>query len=140
MNFGNNLQALRKAKSISQEKLAEELEISRQAIGKWESGTVYPDAERLVQISEYFGVSIDQLIKGTVEISDSKPEHLSENVSSSHRYQTLRTVIAIALLAISPFFPGKPGAGTMNSFFMILCIASGIALLVFNHLSKKHGR
>lgn len=170
MNLGKNLQTLRKAKSISQEKLAEELDVSRQAIGKWESGMVYPDAERLVQISNYFGVSIDELIKGTVsnnvlevesimeaeidtsaasgntsdfesiEISDSKPDYSSENNTFFQKYRTIRIVIAIALFVISPFIPGEPGAGTIKSFLMFLCIAIGIALLSYNHLSKKHGR
>lgn len=133
MNFGNNLQTLRKAKSISQEKLAEELDVSRQAIGKWESGMVYPDTERLVQISNYFGVSMDELVKGTVSTVGLEAE-------GSTKYRAIRIVTAIFLFVVSPFIPGEPGNGTIKSFLMLLCIAGGIALLIYNHLSKKHGR
>lgn len=75
MNFGKNLQALRKAKKISQEELAEGLQVSRQAIGKWESGAACPDAERLVQISDYFGVSMDSLVKNNLEMGATFPAY-----------------------------------------------------------------
>lgn len=149
MNFGKNLQALRKAKNITQETLAEELNISRQAIGKWESGTVYPDAERLVQISEYFGISLDSLVKGNIDaasdVKDNSPEEKADNslelrcepYQISNRNRIIRFVAALSLFLISPFIPGEPGAGTIKSFLMLLCITGGIALLVYNHLSKK---
>lgn len=149
MNFGKNLQALRKAKNITQETLAEELNISRQAIGKWESGTVYPDAERLIQISEYFGISLDSLVKGNInsasDVKDDSPAETADNnlgsgpepYPVSYRNRIIRLVTALSLFLISPFIPGEPGAGTIKSFLMLLCITGGIALLVYNHLSKK---
>lgn len=63
MVFSEKLQMLRKAKGYSQEKLAERLEVSRQAVAKWESGLSYPDLMNLIQISDFFHVTVDSLIK-----------------------------------------------------------------------------
>ena len=58
---------LRKNSGLSQEQLAEQLNVSRQAISKWESGTAVPESEKLVTISNYFGVSVDYLLKDDEE-------------------------------------------------------------------------
>ena len=62
MTLGEKLQMLRKSRSLSQEQLAEELEVSRQAISKWECGDSVPDLDKLKSISRYFGVTTDYLI------------------------------------------------------------------------------
>lgn len=64
MNFGKNLQAIRKARKLSQEELADKMQISRQAISKWESGTTYPETEKLIELSEVLQCSMDSLVKG----------------------------------------------------------------------------
>ena len=59
MDFGMKLQSLRKEKGLSQEALAEKLHVSRQAVSKWESGAGYPEMDKLILISDLFGVTID---------------------------------------------------------------------------------
>lgn len=73
MNFGENLQNLRKLKNYSQEDLADKLQVSRQAVSKWESGTGYPETEKLISICELFDCSMDELVKGKISI-DSNSE------------------------------------------------------------------
>lgn len=63
MNFQTKILNLRKEKNISQEKLADELDISRQAVAKWESGESIPDLNNLIQLSNFFNISIDKLVK-----------------------------------------------------------------------------
>ncbi|BCZ46098.1 hypothetical protein psyc5s11_21650 [Clostridium gelidum] len=63
MSFPENLQRLRKANKLSQEKLAEIMNISRQAIAKWESAQSYPDINKLITLSNLFKISIDDLVK-----------------------------------------------------------------------------
>lgn len=63
MKFQDKLQMLRKQKSLSQEKLAEMIGVSRQAVAKWELGQSYPDMVNLIAISDLFRVSIDRLVK-----------------------------------------------------------------------------
>lgn len=144
MNFSENLQILRKGRNISQEKLAEELNVSRQTVGKWENGVSCPEAECLVEISEFFGVSIDTLLKGTVpghnevepESSARTESPLEDLTAKRQRNRKIRFVAAIVLFIISPFSPGEPGANSASAFFMILCIAMGIGLLLYNRLTK----
>ena len=62
MTFGEKLQQLRKDRGWSQERLAEEIPISRQAVSKWESGAAAPDTENVVRLSAIFGVSTDYLL------------------------------------------------------------------------------
>ena len=147
MSFGENLQKLRKERNISQESLAEELKVSRQTIGKWENGITYPEVECLIQISEFFEVSIDTLLKGT--IGESVPSDTNEQdvfretaqpkepaAALLQRNRNIRSVIAVILFIISPFYPASPGADGIGGFLMILSIAVGIGLLVYNHKTK----
>ncbi|MBR6594071.1 MAG: helix-turn-helix transcriptional regulator [Clostridia bacterium] len=67
MNISEKLYSLRKQKGLSQEQLAEKLNVSRQAVSKWESGVSVPESEKLIAISNFFGVSVDYLIKDDIE-------------------------------------------------------------------------
>lgn len=70
MNFAEKLLALRTQSGYSQEVLAEKLNVSRQAISKWEIGTTLPETEKVIAISDFFEVSLDYLLKDHVR-SDS---------------------------------------------------------------------
>lgn len=63
MKFYEKIQKLRKEKGLSQEKLAEIIGVSRQSVAKWESGYNYPEVDKLIELSNMFGVSIDKLVK-----------------------------------------------------------------------------
>lgn len=64
MEFNEKLQQLRKQKEITQEELAVAIYVSRTAISKWESGRGYPSIDSLKALSEFFGVTIDELLSG----------------------------------------------------------------------------
>ena len=66
MSLGENLQFLRKRNDITQEQLAEKLNISRQSVSKWESDTAFPEMDKLMQLSEMFNCSLDDIIKKDV--------------------------------------------------------------------------
>lgn len=67
MSLGENLQYLRKRDNITQEQLAERLEVSRQSVSKWESDTTYPEMEKLIQLCQMFHCSMDDLVQGTIK-------------------------------------------------------------------------
>lgn len=69
MKFCDKLQKIRKENNITQEGLADKLNVSRQAVSKWESGQAYPDTEKLIQISKIFNVSLDELMNDNVDKS-----------------------------------------------------------------------
>lgn len=62
IQFGEKLQKLRKKKGITQEQLAQELHITRQAVSKWESDSAQPDLENIVRICAFFEISADELL------------------------------------------------------------------------------
>ena len=80
MEFNEKLQELRKQKNLTQEQLAEQLYVSRTAISKWESGRGYPSIDSLKEISNYFSVSLDELLSSeeilTVAQEDSRQKIL----------------------------------------------------------------
>jgi transcriptional regulator with XRE-family HTH domain len=63
MKFQDKLQELRKMNKLSQEELAEQIGITRQAVAKWESGQAYPDITNLIRLSEVFKITIDRMVK-----------------------------------------------------------------------------
>ena len=63
MAISDKIQNLRKENGLSQEAFAEKLGVSRQSVSKWESGAAMPDIDKIVSISETFGVSTDYLLK-----------------------------------------------------------------------------
>ena len=70
MSFSDNLQVLRKRNNMTQEQLAEQLEVSRQAVSKWESGQSYPEMEKLLIICDMFHCDMDSLVKGDLTLED----------------------------------------------------------------------
>ncbi len=72
MKFANKLQQLRKERGMSQENLAEQIEVSRQAISKWESEQSLPEIDKLIKLSNLFEVSVDELIKDEIHVNTEK--------------------------------------------------------------------
>ncbi|WP_304519549.1 helix-turn-helix domain-containing protein [Clostridium tagluense] len=63
LSFSEKLQRLRKEKALSQEQLAELLNVSRQSVSKWESVQTYPEINKLIILSDLFKITIDDLVK-----------------------------------------------------------------------------
>ena len=78
MSFAENLKQLRKEKQLSQEELAEILDVSRQAVSKWEQGIGYPEVEKLLLLSRKLNTSLDSLM--TTEITQ-EPNTQRQNVT-----------------------------------------------------------
>lgn len=69
MDFSEKLLTLRKANNLTQEQLAEKLDVSRQSVSKWESGQATPELDKIVALSAIFDVTTDYLLKSS-EIDD----------------------------------------------------------------------
>ena len=80
MTFGEKLQELRKARGWSQEELAGQIHVSRQALSKWESGGAVPDTENIIALSRLFGVTTDYLL-GREPAPDDPIEMLSRELN-----------------------------------------------------------
>lgn len=102
MDFNNRLYQLRKQKGLSQEELANRLNVSRQTVSKWEVGDSTPDMEKLVAISDLFDVSLDKLVMG----KEDEPQNptatkselvtvLNEKVLTSNNKKKAKSVLKI---------------------------------------------
>lgn len=88
MGFSDNLKQIRRERRLSQEELAEQLKVSRQAVSKWEQGNGYPEVETLLLLSEVLSVSLDRLMGGNTEAGE------AERAGSKGSGQTGRILIA----------------------------------------------
>ena len=77
MQLGNNIQTLRKKKGLSQEKLAEKINVTRQTISNWELGETAPNPEQLILLSKELDISIDELVGNDAMPSGSSRENKS---------------------------------------------------------------
>ena len=112
MNFNEKLIDLRKTKGMSQEELGAELKVSRQTISKWESGQSYPDFQRLVLLSDYFGLTLDELVKD-IDVQEVRDKNIS-NEKINSIYNDVNT------------------AKTFVKWYLIIArIAAGIVLILF---------
>ena len=79
MNFASNLQKLRKKENMSQEALAEKLDVTRQSVSKWESGATYPEMDKLIAICKIFNIDMDTLVNGDASNSELKDKETTIN-------------------------------------------------------------
>lgn len=82
MKFNEKLLAIRKKQGLSQEELGLELQVSRQTISKWEAGQSYPDFQRLVMLSDYFNMTLDELVKD-IDVQDVREKNLTDEKIAS---------------------------------------------------------
>lgn len=105
MNFGEKIYELRSKNGMSQGELADELDVSRQAVSKWENNSAVPDLDRIIKMSELFGISIDELVKGTAlpEIK-ANDEEIPEQAQASVIVKTsipLRKIVGLFLFGMA---------------------------------------
>ena len=105
MKFNEKLLKLRKEKGLSQEELGMELQVSRQTISKWESAQSYPDFTRLVMLSDFFDMTLDELVKD-IDVQEVRENSLinekidsiyrvSQNMDSILQNRTLKDIIKV---------------------------------------------
>lgn len=81
MEFNNKLYELRKKKGLSQEELANKVNVSRQTVSKWEIGDSTPDMEKLIALSDLFEISLDELMTGKIPVTSENASNKSEIVN-----------------------------------------------------------
>lgn len=122
---------LRKKNGWSQEELAEKLGVTRQSISKYEGAKSIPDLDKILKLSEIFGVTTDYLIKDELEEEEYVPSQMQENESESDRSVHKVTMeMANEYLQIIDWSAGK------TAFATVLCILSPIVLLMLGAMSE----
>lgn len=80
MNLSDNLKKIRKDNNLSQEQLAEKLNVSRQSVSKWESGQAYPEMDKMIQLCKMFNLNIDELLNQDIrEVNNTKQSKININ-------------------------------------------------------------
>ena len=100
MNLSDRIQYLRKARGISQEGLAEQLGVSRQAVSKWESEQSMPDLDKIISMSDYFEVTTDYLLKGIEPVVQKEEEQSIKHrrIASNICYQLSLGFIGLGII------------------------------------------
>ena len=117
MNLGEKLFELRKEKNLSQEEVADKLNVTRQTVSKWETNQSTPDFDKIVPLCELFGISTEELLTGkkpdinTVQKQEEKQEEAEEKIPTKEEVRRKSAevvstsvfiyVVAIALLTVA---------------------------------------
>ena len=125
--LSNNIFTLRRQRGLSQEQLAEALDVSRQAISKWENGAAMPELDKLQTMAAFFGVTLDELTGDAAIPKDaSTPPQRTLNPGL-----VLCLLGAVGLLVLGAFIVFSPEAAEqLNASSAITLNGSGLAMLL----------
>lgn len=139
MTMGEKLLLLRKARGMSQEQLAQALEVSRQAVSKWELNEAVPDVARVVAISELFGVTTDYLLKAGGAEEPGGEQGLPRTAAPQDRKRLGTVLVSVSALVIFGMWTVVESTGRnywsgsmlRGSGLLAYVTASGLRLLLF---------
>lgn len=145
MSLGENLQFLRKRDNITQEQLAEALEVSRQSVSKWESDTSYPEMDKLLQLADFFHCSLDDMVKQ--DVSSKHVENKGDYDSFYDKFSKQITLgVGLILMGITTMLfmiaviPEKPGFDTeaLSGIGLFIFLAIAVAIFVVAGLQSDY--
>ena len=140
MTFGEKLQQLRKGRGWSQERLAEEIPISRQAVSKWESGAAAPDTENVVRLSAIFGVSTDYLLHDDFTGDEDIPavKRREEELQKARNRDTAMMVL-MGIMAMGLFWQLVGALIYQSHLIVLLGMTSHIVIIIaFEALFRRY--
>ena len=166
MILADKIIILRKKSGLSQEELADKLNVSRQSVSKWESAQSIPDLDRILEMSSIFKVSTDCLLKDELDIDDevikvddsvndlrkvslSEAQDFIKKSNDNAPRVALGVFLCIVLSGLSDRYPERISSGLAVSIGLILlflCIASGVILFIrsgfhvekYNYIEKSN--
>ena len=134
MILADKIIELRKRNGWSQEDLAEKLNVSRQSISKWEGAQSIPDMNKIIKMSEIFGVSTDVLLKDSIDLEETKDSQaLVPSEGTKEDVCELRTV---SMDEATAFLEVRESSSRLVSIGVMLCILSPIALILLSGLAE----
>lgn len=134
MEIGRKLKEARIQCALTQEKVADELQVSRQTISNWENEKSYPDILSVIKLSDLYKISLDELLKGDMKMI----QHLEEstNVVSSNKKLFILIAFNVVMLLLFILFNGFIA---QNKYLIIVCASFAIVstALLFYQIIKK---
>lgn len=141
MSLAENLQYLRAREGVTQEQLAERLDVSRQSVSKWESAASYPEMDTLLKLCDMFQVDMDTLLRGNVEKS------LSEDTAGYDRFMTLyaRKIAGgvsaiVGSVALWSFLSALGLSEMLGTAMLLLVIAAAAVVFIASGMEEEHFR
>lgn len=141
MSLAENLQYLRAREGVTQEQLAERLDVSRQSVSKWESAASYPEMDTLLKLCDMFQVDMDTLLRGSVENS------LSEDTAGYDRFMTLyaRKIAGgvsaiVGSVALWSFLSALGLSEMPGTAMLLLVIAAAAVVFIASGMEEEHFR
>lgn len=149
MEFSEKIFALRKSNDMTQEQLAEELNVSRQSISKWESGQATPELEKIIAMSRIFGVTTDYLLKPSeidelsvkTEILEKQQQQLLDREKKRSKmirclmYSAVTYLIFFSVYSIGHFYFEIGNPSVILAEFLV---ATGIVIFVWANIWVKN--
>ena len=139
MSIGERILKLRKEKNYSQEEIAEQLNVSRQTISKWETGQSTPDFDKIVPLCDLFGITTDELLKGEAKQEtppqEKEEESMRKKTAGIVSISVLLYFIAIIWTVISTEYYGLDDSLSCGIFLLICGFPT--SLLIYHFLSQK---
>ena len=137
MNVSEKIRILRKSKGMSQEELAGKVNISRQAVSRWENGTALPDVDNIVQLSKLFGVTTDYLLMDSYESNEDSPK-IKENNKILHANLTrLAIIFQAAFLNICMLPWEDPNTKVYATIIKVFLLLACSIWMASNHRYEK---
>ncbi|MCI9216508.1 helix-turn-helix transcriptional regulator [Lachnospiraceae bacterium 42-17] len=130
MEIGKKLKNARMSSGLTQECVAEELEVSRQTISNWENEKSYPDIVSVIKLSDLYSVSLDELLKGDIKMM----EHLEEstNVVKSNRKLIgailANIALAVLLVMMNVLIPNPESSYFLAGVFCLMIVSASVLL------------
>ncbi|HCQ91096.1 MULTISPECIES: helix-turn-helix domain-containing protein [unclassified Clostridium] len=140
MTLGEKIQQLRKTRDLSQEQLAEQLNVSRQAVSKWELGESLPDINKIIQLSKIFQVSTDYLLHDEIDSDMDIPVVKNSNNSLKNQYG-MKTLFAVTTgMIIIGLIMSIVAQFTWQTLFSVSIgfIVQIISIMVFEGLKDRY--
>ena len=133
MTIEERIQELRKSKGLSQEQLAEVVGVSRQAISKWESGQSMPEIEKLMALSDLFGVSIDFILKGETAIAvDNQPRNRQRSTILGAQVVLAAALMLLVVAVIAAVAEFSDSFDTIDIYGGLIIESTGVMLMLIS--------
>jgi len=140
MNFRENLQNLRNSKNMTQEELAEKLDVSRQAVSKWESGSGYPEMEKILLICDIFDCTMDTLMKGKISLNENDDRKSYEKIYNLYS-KGIAFGVSIILLGVTVliglFDFYRDETSVIGILILLICILIAVPIFIYVTMSME---
>lgn len=139
MSLGYRIQKLRKSRSLSQEAFASVMNVSRQSVSKWELDQTYPEINKLIEIADYFNISLDELLRENKDETKSDQNNIDKQIlpGEALEQQNIHAEDNVNKQTVKHLF--KPKKFLFIAFFLLIgfyCLETGRYSMLIAYLSS----